>query len=278
MLFLSLFLLRTAKLWGMKTDSELESLDLGSQNLSCLPEDYLKLYPNLRHLILDSNPFEALVGISALTNLEELSLWDTPIVTWHYDKGFHLPDELSQLTKLKILNFGYCSKFRGIPRCILKLAQLEVLMLNQTCVNGMGIRGIEQLTNLTTLNLACSRVDFLPDDFYKLTQLTELNLSTTLIREFATQLCELTNLRKLNFADTRVSDLPQEFGKLSHLVCLDFSLTKVSSLPRVILEFQNLEIVSVCETPFWKSNKPRFCTFHQSLGYIKGEELKNIIK
>ncbi|KAJ4706763.1 Disease resistance protein [Melia azedarach] len=105
---------------------KLRVVDLTGMQLTSLPSSF-DVLTNLQTLCLDQCAIEDVAIIEKLKNLEILSFVGSDII--------HLPKELAQLTKLRLLDLRYCSKLKVIaPHVISTLTQLEELYMSNCSV------------------------------------------------------------------------------------------------------------------------------------------------
>ncbi|XP_010546649.1 PREDICTED: probable disease resistance protein At4g27220 [Tarenaya hassleriana] len=106
---------------------ELRVVDLTNMIIKSLPTSLLHL-ANLQTLCLDHSILGDISGIGELKSLEVLSfLWS---------EIQQLPEEIGQLTNLKLLDLDHCSKLGVIPPDVLSgLTQLEELYMNDSFKN-----------------------------------------------------------------------------------------------------------------------------------------------
>ncbi|KAJ4721537.1 Disease resistance protein [Melia azedarach] len=106
---------------------KLRVIDLTRMQLTSLPSSLDILTDQLQTLCLERGVLEDVANIGKLKNLEILSFFGSDIV--------HVPKELSQLTRLRLLDLRNCSKLKIIaPHVISALAQLEELYISNCSV------------------------------------------------------------------------------------------------------------------------------------------------
>ncbi|KAJ4721534.1 Disease resistance protein [Melia azedarach] len=105
---------------------KLRVIDLTRMQLTSLPSS-LDVLTNLQTLCLDQGVIEDIAIIGKLKNLEILSFLKSDIV--------HLPKELGQLTKLRLLDLSDCFNLKVIaPHVISSLTRLEELFMRNCSV------------------------------------------------------------------------------------------------------------------------------------------------
>ena len=119
----------------------------------------------LRHLLIDGNPFHSMAG---LKKLEKIKIWGGEF------KINELPDIFNGLPALR--EFCLVGNFiKTLPSSIYKLKKLE-----QLTIVGAGIAEIDKkiagLKNLRELTLQDNMLNKLPDSLYSLPNLAELNI------------------------------------------------------------------------------------------------------
>ncbi|KAE8710585.1 Detected protein of unknown function [Hibiscus syriacus] len=142
---------------------ELQVLDVkGVQNLSLLPSSHGLL--DLKTLCLESCLLQQIEMVEKMKKLEILSFCDSIIEA--------LPEEIGQLTQLKVLNLDNCSKLSEIPpNVISKLSRLEELHIGnsfaqweegQRAGRHASLSELNLLPDLTSLNLHISDYSKMP--------------------------------------------------------------------------------------------------------------------
>ncbi|XP_031280232.1 probable disease resistance protein At4g27220 [Pistacia vera] len=158
---------------GMK---ELEVLDLTGIRLLPLPSSLCCL-KNLQTLCLDSCVLDDIAIVGELKKLEILSLL--------YSDIEKLPEEIGQLTRLKMLDLSECSNLKLIPpNVISSLSRLEELymgngfrhweiegLMNNHERKNASILELKQLSRLTTLEIRVHNLEIIPQDFFFLEKL-----------------------------------------------------------------------------------------------------------
>lgn len=96
------------------------------------------------------------------------------------------------------------------------------------------LTGIGYLRNLQTFSLYNSMEylgTILPEEFYTLTNLTTIELAGSKLATLSESLGNLVNLKKLDISRTDVAKLPNSIGNLVNLKYLDIGYTKITELP-----------------------------------------------
>ncbi len=138
--------------------------------------------------------------IGDLSRVKDLNL--------NFNKLKSLPDQFSQLGRLKILNAGGVNEFSSFPRVILKLE------------------------NLVHLDLSGNRLRHIPTDIGNLTHLTRLHLDSNYIEKLPHQIYRLTKLQVFSAASNPyLSTVPTDMGMLTQLKRVDLSNTQIATLP-----------------------------------------------
>ncbi|KAL5825695.1 hypothetical protein ACOSQ3_021758 [Xanthoceras sorbifolium] len=136
---------------------KLEVLHLIKMNLLPLPASFCSLQ-KLRTLSLDKCYLGDMAGIKDLENLEILVL----ISDWDMEQ---LPEEISQLSRLKVLDLRKCFDLKVIPPgTISKLTQLEELYLPPCFDASLG--ELENLSQLTALQIRISDAKIVPKGLF----------------------------------------------------------------------------------------------------------------
>lgn len=122
-----------------------------------------------------------LTGIGYLRNLEKLNVGYFSDKYWYYNTITFLPEEITSLTNLKILNIGgYSRDLISIPDNIGNLTNLETLDISDTAISVLPA-SIGNLINLKKLDISNTRISSLPDSIWNL-KLTSLDMAGSLVK------------------------------------------------------------------------------------------------
>jgi internalin A len=148
---------------------------------------------------------------------------------WNKAEQEELPESISNLTRLKVLNLQYL-KLEKLPEFIGNLTKLKELNLEQSTLKELP-ESFGKLTKLTSLNLKNTQLKKLPESFGNLTKLTSLDLGYTKLTELPESFGNLTKLTSLNLMNTKLTELPESFGNLTKLTSLNLVNTNLTELP-----------------------------------------------
>eukprot|EP00261_Vitis_vinifera_P039423 XP_019080666.1 PREDICTED: uncharacterized protein LOC100248775 isoform X2 [Vitis vinifera] len=181
---------------GMKG---LKVLDLSYMCFTTLPSS-LDSLANLQTLCLDGCTLVDIALIGKLTKLQVLSLRRSTIQ--------QLPNEMVQLTNLRLLDLNYCWELEVIPRNILSsLSRLECLYMNrftQWAIEGESNACLSELNHLSRLtildlDLHIPDIKLLPKEYTFLEKLTRYSI---FIGDWGSyQYCKTSRTLKLNEVD-----------------------------------------------------------------------------
>lgn len=226
--------------------SQLRDLNLSHNQLADLPPEIGHL-TNLTRLDLSHNRLTHLPPeIGRLTNLTQLYV--------HHNQLTGLP-ELEQLSRLSRLNLS-SNQLTDFPAWLGHLTRLTELDLSnnrlivppepkETTVASwlrflIQIASIDQLVNLTSLNLRNNELTALPLGITKLINLTRLNLGNNQLKSLRPEIGQLTNLVELYLNDNRLQTLPTEISQLPNLQRLYLNDNRLTELPPEIGQLPNL--------------------------------------
>lgn len=238
-----------SKLKGFKELRHLCFKPADLQNLSQMPS-------NLRHIELNLNSPGFQISsncIQQVSNLRVLKLRKAQLKRLPHELGDvvnglrelrlsecryleELPESMSKLGSLRVLDLSYCSGLRQLPTDLGSLNyDLQELELSWCGRLEALPSSLENLTSLQKLCLnQCYSLKALPSNLGKLISLQELDLSCCeSLEALPTSLEELPSLRLLNLSScTSLKDLPYGIGKLTSLVNLELDFCrKLSSIP-----------------------------------------------
>ncbi|GLU24266.1 hypothetical protein SLE2022_402140 [Rubroshorea leprosula] len=176
---------------------ELETMDLGENNISGLMPDWLGELKRLRYLNLSSNAFVGPIpsSLGTISSLRELdlsmnalngtilvcigkSLAIQKLNLFENQLSGSIPDNIGQLSKLKHINLSYNQLNGSIPDSIGKLSNLEYLSFSSNKLNGVIPNSISKLSNLQVLDVAYNSLEGVISEahFTNLFKLIELSI------------------------------------------------------------------------------------------------------
>ena len=174
-----------------------------------------------------------LVGISHLKLSENLSLFPLDILTLadsleildlSHNALSSLPDELAQLTKLKVIFAGQ-NNFEHLPKVLGKLPHLEMI--------GFKSNKIKQVAE-----------ESLP------AQLRWLILTDNLVETLPNSLGERPRLQKLALSGNQLTHLPQTLAQAHNLELVRISANKLTECPEQLLNLPKLAWMAFAGNPF----------------------------
>lgn len=98
----------------------------------------------------------------------------------------------------------------------------------------------DQLKTIKVLDLANSKLKFLPTEINCLTGLTELHLNGNELKDLPLELGSLPNLKFLYLNNNQISELPEEISSLSKLISINLNLNQLNHIPKVLESLPSL--------------------------------------
>lgn len=226
---------------------DIRYLDISSCSLLDLPKGLFQL-KNLEYLNISSNNIGAIPP--ELKNLKNLKYL-------YIDGKTIIPKEISELTKLELLNIGgYYSDREGKPDLLLleditNLVNLKELNIS-TEVSTIPL-SFANLKNLEKLTLMMVGPIEIADVFGSLDKLESISISekvsggsaTRVPVEFPASFGKLPNLTSLRLGGFKIDKIGNVIGKLPELKTLDISNCDISELPISIGLSENLSSLSI---------------------------------
>lgn len=169
----------------------------------------IQCFQNLTSLTLIGQSFKDISEISALKNIQKISLIDTSVVSINSFKN------LSKVNDLTISNAKSLQSVDGIEE-MTKLVNLD--LTDNGIVN---IEGLNNLVNLETLDLSNNEIVTFPS-INALQKLTVLTLNNNDITYLGTDLSGLSNLETFEARHNNITDI-SSLDDLTSLVTLDLS-------------------------------------------------------
>ncbi|CAG9770082.1 unnamed protein product [Ceutorhynchus assimilis] len=190
---------------------ELSTLDLSHNNLKEVPEG-LDRAKSLLVLNLSSNHIDA------------------------------IPNSLFiKLTDLLFLDLSN-NNLETLPPQTRRLANLQTFILNNNPMAHFQLRQLPSLINLETLHLRNTQRNLsnFPTNLDNLTNLTDVDLSENALPKVPEALYSLASLKRLNLSDNEITELSSAIEFWQKLETLNLSHNKLTSLPSTLCKLQCL--------------------------------------
>ncbi|GLT65205.1 hypothetical protein SLA2020_376490 [Shorea laevis] len=255
--------------------SLLEKLNISFIYLRAELPDFTKM-KSLRVLDISYNDFRGdfPMSITNLTNLEVINFNENGLLN-----PWRLPENISRLTKLKVIIFTTCQLYGQIPPSIGNMTSLVDLELDGNFLSGQIPAELGKLKNLQQLELYYNYhlSGSIPEDLGNLTELTDLDISVNSLRgsipesicrlpklrvlqlynnslsgEIPSAIADSTTLRLLSLYDNFLTgQVPQNLGRSSPMIALDLSENNLSGpLPAEVCGGGKLQYFLVLENMF----------------------------
>ncbi|KAK8355374.1 hypothetical protein V6Z12_A05G285300 [Gossypium hirsutum] len=255
--------------------SLLEEFNISSVSLRATLPDFFRM-TSLRVLDLSYNYFRGdfPMSITNLTNLEELYFNEVDEMNL-----WQLPENISRLTKLRVMVLTTCRLYGPIPRSIGNMTSLVDLELSGNFLSGQIPKELGLIKNLEQLELYYNQhlSGAIPEELGNLTKLGDLDMSVNMLTgSIPDSICRLPNLRVLQLYNNSLTgeipgviadstkltllslygnflsgELPQNMGKTSPLIVLDLSENNFSGpLPAEICQGGKLLYLLVLANKF----------------------------
>jgi Leucine-rich repeat (LRR) protein len=154
-----------------------------------------------------------------------------------------LPTEISQLTRLKILNMSRCGLTK-LPAPIFEIRSLKHLLLNGN--NFETIPGaISKLQKLEMLLVNAGGLQSLPSELCSLPHLKFLNLTSNQLEELPEELGHLRRLEYLHLTKNPITHMPKSTSNLRKLALLAMDKCKLAAFPTSICSLPNLAVLNL---------------------------------
>ena len=249
-------------LWGKNPNYSLRSTYAPSFPEILLEREkylpYLRKYRNL-----NKESLQTLIQLAKLYRWEALDLSNCGLN--------HLPDELWELTDLRILYLGNmypkfgprgeANRIRHISQKIEKLTNLQAL-----CLKDLDCHFDKDAPlNLPNLHFLDFRHDlFRSEDIPKALFIPSISdlAFVCFDKHLPPELMTLLNIEALYLQHSRIVDLPDNIDQLQKLQCLDISFTNIQTLPSSMVNLQKFHYIYLDHTPLAESIPPEIQ--HQS--------------
>ncbi|KAK2578306.1 hypothetical protein KPH14_002582 [Odynerus spinipes] len=140
---------------------------------------------------------------------------------------------------LKLLDLS-CNSLTNIDAKIENLNDLSDLNLHNNLLQELPMK-IGNLTRLMNLDLSYNKLEKLPAKFYSLQELRNLNLKYNILKELDTGITDLIMLSRLDLSHNNLTELPIGIGYLVRLILLDVSHNLLKNLPPDIMSMRALQ-------------------------------------
>ncbi len=284
-----------SKITGFPSTSDgmpnLTSVQLTNAALTTFPT-VLFTFNTLQKVNLSDNNFDSELlspDIGSLTELQELKIENselkgpipkeignlTKLIELDLDYNFltEIPDEIGQLTNLRILTLKSNNIKYSLPSTVGNLDSLRWLSLSKNNFGSPLPSSIGDLTKLFRLdlfksgftgpipkeighlsNLCYFRGSFndftsLPGEIGQCSELQTLELSDTLIDSIPNGIGDLDSLTRFSMTSSQVSYMDPDIGGLENIEYLDLNDNPLQSIPIEIGELETLKVLSfyACE-------------------------------
>jgi Leucine-rich repeat (LRR) protein len=176
--------------------------------------DGLQCFQNLTSLTLSGQSFKDISQISALINIQKITLINTSVVSIDSFKN------LSKVNELTISESRSLQSVDGVE----EMTKLTYLDLSDNGI--VNIEGLNNLVNLESLSLRNNDITYFPS-INMLKKLKSLDISNNNVSELGSDLSGLSNLETLNASNNNICDL-SSLDDLSSLEVLDLSFNNLS--------------------------------------------------
>lgn len=163
-----------------------------------------------------------------------------------------LPDELWELTSLKLLYIGNLrcqenkNKIDEISENIEKLINLEALSIANLPILHVP-RAIKKLPCLTYLDCFGCYFDSISDNLLN-PKIRAIGIECQSIEHFR-QLCKISKLEEIYITGSKVTSIPEEIGKLRFLKKLMISGSRISTIPDSMMNLKKMQLFIFNGTP-----------------------------
>lgn len=223
--------------WGFKKCPKtigklenLEILEIGSNELSDIPNEILKL-KKLKTLHIKCEKNTEIPDITQLENLTEIDFINSSELGGVLEEfPFH---KMPNIKVVKMRNTG----LQKIPKNLLKIEELQELDLSSNSIKEIP-KEISNLKSLKRLDLGGNPIEVIPKEVFDLVQLESLMLGDEKLKEIQGDIGNLVNLDSLGLLGKAISVLPDSIGDCKKLTWLKIAGTNILSLP---IGFKNCE-------------------------------------
>lgn len=215
--------------------SELQSLDVSSNNLEELPECVGSLSA-LESLDVSNNDLEELSEcVGNLSKLQSLDVSNNNLT--------ELPERVGNLSALQSLNISF-NYLAELPEFIGNLSALQSLNVEGNQLPELP-ECIGDLSVLRSLNAAFNRLTGLPDTVGNLSALRHLDVSSNYLAMIPDWIWKLSHLEGLNVCKNLIKTVPYEIQALKKLKRLDIDENQIREFPAQILTLHNLKLLDL---------------------------------
>ena len=183
----------------IKNKAQIQMITLSEFTYKPLDMRFLMQFPNLKILFLTQGKLKYTSALPHISSLNHLLLGNVNITVEQMA-------DIAKLKHLKTLKIEHQTRFE--VQDLTPLRNLKSLELVAIAFHGLDLKGLNEFTNLTHLNLQGSQVtDAAYTDILQLTQLQRLNLADNIGITTVAPLKYMANLDQLSISGTSVTDL-----------------------------------------------------------------------
>ncbi len=241
------------------TLTNLENLNINTNNITHLPHSFLTCLPNLKSLNIQKNLLydipEYIYGqINCLKDLKEYySLFSERTVNLSGKQIRTIPEELRNNKLIEELDVSN-NQIAVLPEWISELTTLKRLILRSNKIENLP--NLNTLADLQFLDLGHNALSVVNNSFSGLSKLQYLILERNFIENADFVFNGLHNLKYLYFASNKLKKISDNIGECKELIGLYVDNNKLSSLPEALKD--NINLSRIClhnnefsEFPSW---------------------------
>lgn len=141
--------------------------------------------------------------------------------------------------------YGICQITTDSVYSDLKMAERSNMPVNRISINSpltqMGLKTLENFTELTYLNLSNQHLDSFQIDFSKFTKLEKLLLCNNRLKVFPEGIKHLNNLDSIIIYNNQISILPEWIGRITQLKTIGITGNRISIVPDSFFTLREIE-------------------------------------
>ena len=143
------------------------------------------------------------------------------------NKLYKLPEEITNLKNLEVLNLYWNENLSELPQDLEKLSKIRNINIGGNPKLDLSITFmlLAKLPNLKSVTLSFNKIKVLPVETGLLSQVEELIIDNNLLEELPEEMSELKNLKRITLTNNNFTSIPKVISTLPNIEEVDLANT-----------------------------------------------------